>query len=67
MMDKIEALWVALGALTFAETLEVAETLRDAWESTAGDDFETASIHEWAILLNTSREIYDQRAEEEVA
>lgn len=65
MIDRKETLWAALGALTFAETVEIAEVFRDAFESTT--DFEPTDVHEWSFLLNTAREIAEDRSEEEVA
>ena len=53
--DKKAEVWIAIGALTFAETLELAETFRSAWESTT--DFEATDLADWAFLLNSAREI----------
>jgi hypothetical protein len=61
MSENIDKLWNALGALTFAETLEVAEVFRDAVES--GSDFDPTDLHAWAFLLNTAREIAEDRQE----
>ena len=61
MDDKKAAVWAALGALTFAETLEIAEVLRDAWEATT--DFECTDVADWAFLLNNAREIAEDRAD----
>jgi hypothetical protein len=60
--DRIESLWAALGALTFAETLQVAETMRDAADCMT--DFEVSNAHDWSILLNTAREIAEDRTED---
>lgn len=54
MNDRIADFWAALGQLTFAETVEVAETMRDAHESVT--DFEPTDITDWSFLLNTARE-----------
>lgn len=62
MDDKIETFWNALAALTFAETLRVAEVMRDAHESTT--DFEPTDIQDWSFLLNTAREIAEDRSED---
>ena len=61
MNDKKAEVWLALGALTFAETLEIAEVFRDAWESTT--DFEASDVADWSFLLNTAREIASDRAD----
>lgn len=63
MSEKIEAFWEALGALTFAETVTIAETMRDAWESVT--DFECTDVTGWSFLLNTAREIAEDRSEDE--
>lgn len=65
MNENVELFWSALGALTFAETLKVAEVMRDAWESTT--DFENTDIQDWSFLLNTAREIFEDRSEDEAA
>lgn len=65
MIDRIDAFWAALGALTFAETVTVSEVMRDAWE--ADDHFEATSIHNWSFLLNTAREIAEDRSSDEVS
>lgn len=57
-MDRIEGFWAALRELTFAETVKVAETMRDAWEA---GSFETNDVHDWSFLLNTAREIAEYR------
>jgi hypothetical protein len=62
MTDGKDTFWNALGALTFAETLEIAEVFRDAWEST--DGFEPTDLQDWSFLLNTAREISEDRSEE---
>jgi hypothetical protein len=63
MNDRKEEFWAALGALTFAETVEIAEVMRDAWETTT--DFEGTDVQEWSFLLNTARGIASLRSEEE--
>jgi ABC-type amino acid transport system permease subunit len=62
MTDRIADFWAALGAMTFAETLEVAETMRAAWESTVSGEFEATDVSEWSFLLNAAREIAEDRA-----
>lgn len=54
MSEAICKFWAALGALTFAETVEVAEQFRDACDAT--DDFEGWGVADWAFLLNTARD-----------
>jgi hypothetical protein len=61
-MDAIATFWAALGSLTFAETVTVAETMRDAWE--ASGEFEPTDIQEWSFLLNQARCIYEDRSED---
>lgn len=65
MNDRIQEFWTALGVLTFAEVVTVAETMRDAWESVG--EFEPTDIQEWSFLLNTAREIAEGRSEDEAA
>lgn len=55
MSEKEEAFWDALGVLTFAELVKVAETMRCAYDTT--NEFETSSVQDWAFLLNSAREI----------
>lgn len=61
MNDKKTEVWNAVGALTFAETLEIAEVFRDAWESVG--EFEASDLADWAFLLNTAREIAEGRSD----
>jgi hypothetical protein len=61
MKDRKAEFWAALGALTFAETVEIAEVMRDAWESCS--EFEQADVSDWAFLLNMAREIAEDREE----
>jgi len=63
MNDNVDLFWAALGALTFAETVKVAEVMRDAWEST--NDFEPTDVQKWSFLLNTAREIAEDHSEDE--
>lgn len=63
MGNNIGLFWAALGALTFAETVKVAETMRDACESVC--EFEPTDVSDWAFLLNTAREIAEDRSEDE--
>jgi hypothetical protein len=62
MNNNIELFWAALGALTFAETVTVAETMRDAHDSTT--DFEPTDAADWSFLLNTAREIAEDRSDD---
>jgi hypothetical protein len=55
MKDNIELFWAALGALTFAETVTVAETMRDAHDCV--DGFDPSDVADWSFLLNSAREI----------
>lgn len=59
--DKKAAVWAAIGSLTFAETLELAEVFREAWEST--HEFEATDQGDWAFLLNTAREIAEDQTD----
>ncbi len=61
-MDRIAEFWAALGRLTFAETVKVAEAMRDAHECTT--DFEVTDLMEWSFLLNAAREIAEGREED---
>lgn len=61
MNDKVAEFWAALGRLTFAETVTVAETMRDAADSVT--DFEISDASDWSFLLNTAREIAEDRSE----
>lgn len=61
MTERIEAFWDALGALTFAETVEVAAVFRDAMDCTS--DFEASDTQDWSFLLNTAREIAEGKVE----
>jgi hypothetical protein len=63
MAPLVAEFWAALGRLTFAETVTVSETMRDAWENT--NEFEPTDIQEWAFLLNTAREIAQDRIVDE--
>ena len=49
----MEEFWTALGRLTFAETVLVAETMRDVCVSVT--DFEHSDANDWLLLLNTAR------------
>lgn len=60
-MDATQAVWAALAKLTFDETLELAETFRDAWEST---DIDGSIISDWMILLKSARDIAEDRLED---
>jgi hypothetical protein len=55
MSERIEAFWDALGRLTFAELVEVAETFRDAHDATT--EFEVSDVQDWSFLLNSAREV----------
>lgn len=61
MTDNKEAFWTALGALTFAETVEIAAVFRDAHDCTT--DFEPTDAADWSFLLNTAREIAEGQLE----
>lgn len=63
MMDAVEEFWATLGRLTFAETLTVAETMRDARECVS--EFEVSDAADWAFLLNTAREIAEDRSNDD--
>ena len=56
----MEEFWTALGRLTFAETVLVAETMRDVCVSVT--DFEHSDANDWLLLLNTARRIGEDRA-----
>lgn len=62
MTERVEAFWDAFGVLTFAEVLQVAETLRDACDATT--DFEASDVADWSFLLNSAREIAEAGNEE---
>jgi hypothetical protein len=62
MANNVAEFWAALGRLTFAETLEVAATLRDAEDCVT--DFEITDAQDWSFLLNAAREIAQDRSEE---
>ena len=64
MADSKEIFWSALGALTYAETQKVAETMRDAWDCLLGP--EPTDAQDWAAALNTAREIAQDRLEDAV-
>lgn len=61
MRERMENFWIAFGALTFAETLEIAGLMRDALEATG--DFDPNDVRDWSFLLNTARGIYFDEAE----
>ena len=62
-MDPVAGFWAAFGRLTFAEVLKVSESMRDAWDCT--DGFEPTDIQDWSFMLNTAREIAEQREDED--
>lgn len=58
MTDTQKTFWTALSQMTLDETLEVAETFRDAVEST---DPDTSIVTEWVFLLKSARDIAEDR------
>lgn len=61
-MEPIDKFWAALGALTYAETQEVAITLRDLYDN----EYDLKDSVGWMALLNDAREAHEREAEEAV-